>query len=204
MGTKKPSSNKLFNKQFSKGKVGEEYFEHVIAKDYFDELYMYNDFNNPVDRRYQIDGIDGYIKDNKWDNKYFIEIKSNLTYNPILKDFSACLEFNKWDISEQQHHGNDEEEGYIQDSKAHRIYHLEVINTKNTKSGFVGTGNWVYYDLPTMRNFIHREWNKPKATNWIRALSFVGGYNSNYARLISMSVKDSRFPLHNKRSITYR
>ena len=72
--------------------------------------------------------------------------------------------------------------GWIQDSRANRIYHFER-----------GTMNYVYYDLDEMRSFIFREWDRPNG--WLQKFgnSYIGTYKSDYARIIPVSIHDERF-----------
>ena len=78
---------------------------------------------------------------------------------------------------------DNEKDGWFLTSKAHRIYHWQ------NKDKF----NYLYYDLEAMRNFVLREWNKPKDVNWIKKLSYVAGDNSDNALLIPICINDDKF-----------
>ena len=86
------------------------------------------------------------------------------------KEAKAKLDFEK------------EDAGWIQDSKANRIYHYER-----------GTKNYLYYDLDEMRSFIFREWDRPNG--WLQQFpnSYIASYKSDYARIIPVKVNDERF-----------
>ena len=90
-----------------------------------------------------------------------------------------------WKSAKKDEHNREEEDGWIQDSKSDRIYHTEV------KDG-VATGRYVYYDLQEMRNFIYREYDRPK-NNCIQDLKYVSGKMGDYTEIIPVRKSDERF-----------
>ena len=174
------NSTELFQHQLRKGREGEDAFR-IMANNHFDEV---NDYTNyEMWKDIQSKGIDFGFKMNHWNEEKTCDVKTNLYYqdNQYYTGYLFNLEYNKWDSKYINEHNRTEEDGWIQDSIADRIYHYEK-----------GTMNYVYYDLNEMRSFIFREWDKgPKY--WLQKLSYTAGYNSDYATMIPVRLNDERF-----------
>ena len=178
----------LFNKQLTKGKVGELAFLDMANK-HFDEVYPYTNYEMWKD--VQGKGIDFGFKMNEWQNEIYCDVKSNLYYqdNEYYRGWIMPIEYEKWSKEHFNKHNREVEPGWIQDSQAHRIYHWDVRKENNS---WIPTQNYVYYDLDEMRSFIYREWDKGPSS-WLQKMSFVATWDSDYTRLIPVRLTDDRF-----------
>ena len=173
------NSTELFKHQLRKGKEGEDAFR-IMANNHFDEV---NDYTNyEMWKDIQSKGIDFGFKMNSWQTEKTCDVKTNLYHqdNQYYTGYIFNIEYAKWHPKHINEHKRTEEEGWIQDSKANRIYHYER-----------GTMNYLYYDLDEMRRFIYREWDRPNS--WLQKMSYVAGYNSDYATMIPIRINDDRF-----------
>jgi hypothetical protein len=180
-------SREIFNKQLSKGRIGESWFLDM-AKEHWDEVYDYTNF--ALWEQTQKSGIDFGFKNREWSSEIYTDVKSNLYYNQYKNDWEFGIEYSKWSSLHKKYHGREEEKGWIQDSKSNRIYHTEVLGSK--EDGYFSEGRYVYYDLDEMRSFIYREWDRPK-NNWIQSLSYIGTKWSDYSCIIPVRMSDERF-----------
>ena len=173
------NSTELFQHQLRKGREGEDAFR-IMANNHFDEVIDYTNYEMWKD--IQGKGIDFGFKMNSWQTEKTCDVKTNLFYqdNQYHTGYVFNIEYSKWHPKHINEHNRKEEEGWIQDSKANRIYHFEK-----------GTMNYVYYDLDEMRSFIYREWDRPNS--WLQKMSYVAGYNSDYATMIPIRINDDRF-----------
>jgi len=172
----------IFEKQLSKGKIGEAWFR-TMADQHWDEYYDYTNYK--LWENTQKMGIDFGFKNNSWPNEITADVKSNLYYNEYRNDWEFGIEYSKWHHSKKDEHKREAEDGWIQDSRSDRIYHTEVTDG-------VATGRYVYYDLHEMRNFIYREYDRPK-NNWIQDLKYVSGKMGDYTEIIPVRKSDERF-----------
>tara|TARA_R110001583_G_C5453390_1_gene391127 strand:- start:82 stop:648 length:567 start_codon:yes stop_codon:yes gene_type:complete len=175
------TSQELFNLQLRKGREGEDAFR-IMANVHYDEV---NDYTNyEMWKDIQEKGIDFGVKKNTWSNEITVDVKTNLYYqdNEYYKGYVFNIEYEKWANEKFNKHNREVELGWVQDSKASRIYHYER-----------GTMNYLYYDLDEMRSFIFREWDRPNG--WLQKFpnSYVASYKSDYARIIPIKINDKRF-----------
>ena len=169
----------LFATQLRKGREGEDAFR-IMANKHYDEV---NDYTNyKMWKDIQSKGIDFGFKMKSWQSEKYCDVKTNLFYqdNSYHNGYVFNIEYEKWCPEMFSKHNKNVEEGWIQDSKANRIYHFEK-----------GTMNYLYYDLDEMRSFVYREWDK--LNSWLRKMSYVASYNSDYARMIPVKINDERF-----------
>jgi hypothetical protein len=174
------ASRTLFNTQLHKGRTGEHSFK-TLALNHYDEVTDYTDYNKHRD--IQKRGIDFGFKMNNWATEITCDVKTNLYHqdNAFYTGYVFSIEYEKWCDEAVDAHNRKSEMGWIQDSKANRIYHFER-----------GTDHYLYYDLDDMRKFIYKEWDRP-TNNWIKDLSYIAGYNSDFARIIPVRLNDTRF-----------
>jgi hypothetical protein len=177
----------LFEKQLKKGRVGELAFQKMALK-HFDEVF---DYSSDYERwkNVQGKGIDFGVKMDSWEHEIKVDVKSNLYFSKYSNCYAFDIEYEKWHPSKKNMHNRVCEEGWIQDSKSNRIYHMEIIRENNR---WVATGNYLYYDLEEMRSFVYKEWDKSE-TSWIRKNAYVGTKESDYAHLIPVRLTDERF-----------
>ena len=180
-------SNVLFVKQLTKGKVGEKAFGKM-ANSQWDEVYDYTNYE--MWEAVQGKGIDFGFKNKGWPNEITTDVKSNFYYSEYNKCYQFDLEYSKWHPSKFNLHNREEQVGWIQDSQANRIYHMEIVKVNNK---WIATGSYTYYDLDEMRSFIYREWDRPDYSNWIQKIAYIGTEQSDYAHLIPIRVDDRRF-----------
>tara|TARA_Y100001963_G_scaffold19490_1_gene24662 strand:- start:613 stop:1206 length:594 start_codon:yes stop_codon:yes gene_type:complete len=182
------NQSQLFNKQLTKGRVGEMCF-HSMSRNHFDEVNDYT--NHTMWKDVQEKGIDFGFKMNSWQNEKTCDVKANLYYqdNQYYTGWVMPIEYEKWCPEYYDKHKREVQPGWIQDSKANRIYHWDVRKENNS---WIPTQNYVYYDLDEMRSFIFREWDKGP-TGWLQKMSFVATWDSDYTRLIPVRLTDERF-----------
>jgi len=189
-------SRTLFRKQLTKGKAGELGFSEM-GRSHWDEVYDYTD--HKLWKEVQEKGIDFGFKNKVWSSEITVDVKSNFYYNVYNKCFQFDIEYSKWHPSKFHLHNREEEVGWIQDSQANRIYHMEIVKENNK---WIATGSYVYYDLDEMRSFIYREWDRLEFTNWIKKEAYIGTVQSDYTHLIPVRVDDERFK-HLVRKVHY-
>ena len=180
-------SKQLFKKQLNKGRVCEIGF-HQMAISHWDEVYDYTNYDMWKD--VQGKGIDFGFKNKAWPSEITVDVKANFYFSEYNQGIQFDIEYSKWHPSKFHLHNREEEVGWIQDSQANRIYHMEKIK-KNNK--WITTGNYTYYDLDEMRSFIYREWDRPDYSNWIKKIAYIGTEQSDYAHLIPVRLDDERF-----------
>ena len=142
------------------GAAGEDKAYDILQNVFYEVI---DDRKNP---EAQINGWDFRVRQSSW--KFFIkiEVKTNLYFD---KDgFKFPVELEKYG-----------KVGDFLKSSAHRFLHLSKK-----------TGDYLYYDLPELRNFVNRKLNLPD--NWIHNLirEAPGGDN---AKLLWISTNDDRF-----------
>mgnify|MGYP003125342996 CR=1 FL=1 len=142
------NSTELFQHQLRKGREGEDAFR-IMANNHFDEVNDYRNYDKY--RTIQKQGIDFGVKKEQWRFEVFVDVKTNLYYqdNQYYTGYLFNIEYAKWHSKHINEHKRTEEEGWIQDSKANRIYHFEK-----------GTMNYVYYDLDEMRRMLEKYFQK--------------------------------------------
>ena len=180
-------SRTIFRKQLTKGKAGELGFSEM-GRSHWDEVYDYTD--HTMWKEVQEKGIDFGFKNKVWSSEITVDVKSNFYYSEYNKGFQFDIEYSKWHPSKFHLHNRKEEVGWIQDSQANRIYHMEIVKENNK---WVATESYVYYDLDEMRSFIYREWDRPNYTNWIKKIAYIGTDQSDYTHLIPVRLNDERF-----------
>ena len=174
------TQQQLFQTQLRKGREGEDAFR-IMANEHFDEVIDYTNYSMWKD--VQEKGIDFGFKMKEWPDEITCDVKTNLFYqdNNYHQGYVFNIEYEKWCEEEYHNHKRQPQEGWIQDSKANRIYHFER-----------GTMNYVYYDLDEMRSFIFREWDKGP-NSWLQKMSYIASIKSDYARIIPVRLTDERF-----------
>ena len=173
------TQQQLFETQLRKGREGEDAFR-IMANKHFDEVVDYTNYK--MWRGVQSKGIDFAFKQRHWSDYITCDVKTTMFYqdNNYHQGYVFNIEYEKWCQEEYHNHKKAIHDGWIQDSRANRIYHFER-----------GTMNYVYYDLDEMRSFIYREWDRPNG--WLQKLSYIGSRKSDYARLIPVRLTDERF-----------